>query len=549
MGEIGMVARNAARNGVDALSPAGEVERLRDQVKKLFHQLDAQEHEFHDKEEALKQAIGLLLVLSRSAVGEEVHSLLDRLGREIKKDEQYPVTVKTLVTDIKDRISQEVQNSQEVSPSQLVQRSEPPSSMLLPTRDGEAFRKNPQPGKSDVTLSSPGPKASEVPASVALPIVQERELEEKIRALLSSFLAPLQIEGQKRLHDQIAVVKMMLAEGGLLHRLADVRLQFREVLEGYRNFHNTERSRLEEVLKELVGKLAEIEKNVIGGLLENYKETMADNTQFVDRLEGQVVGMQEVTQLNDLDSVRRAITLHSERMRAAIQTKRDADTALSAAFESRVRSLERQLRDANRHLSTMTERAYHDPLLDGVYNRLAFNEKLQQEIDRCQRYQQDVSLILFDMDRFKQVNDTYGHQAGDLALQTLAVRVKAALRAPDFFARFGGDEFALILPQTALPGAVIVSERIRKLLHHTKFLYETHELQVSLSLGVASLHAEDSPESLLGRADQALYLAKENGRNQVRTEEEIPSPPPSTLNKVVDFFSRKLPFRKGRGEE
>jgi diguanylate cyclase (GGDEF)-like protein len=197
----------------------------------------------------------------------------------------------------------------------------------------------------------------------------------------------------------------------------------------------------------------------------------------------------------------------------------------------------------------MTERAYHDPFLEGVYNRFAFNEKLRQELLRFGRYQDVVSLILFDMDRFKQVNDTYGHQGGDHVLRTVVARVKPVLREPDIFARFGGDEFALILPNTSLHGAVMVAERLRVVVCSSSLLCEDHELQISLSMGVAVVHAGDSLETLLERADRALYLAKERGRNQVRSEEELPSSQPSTLNKMVGFLAGKLPFGKGREKE
>ena len=541
-----MIERSREKNRVDVLTPSSEEERLREQVKKLFRQLESQDLEFHEKEDALKQTVSLLAILARAVSEQELRPLIEQLWREVKRGAQ-PTTVTLLIADIKDKVSLET--------LQALEREQP--ALSLPD-EGAA----PVGALSDAPVSpSPNvgkPKDSEstnqaAPSTRSDPVMlmerHEQEADGKIRTLIGSVIEHLHIEGQKELHEKISAVKAAVAESGVFRRLADVRLQLADLLGDYWKLHDGERARLEDVLRELINKLAEIEKNVVAGLLESHKEAMAGNAEFTERLEGQVVSIQEVTQLKNLDAVRQAITSKTERMRVVIAAKREADVELSAAFAAKVRHLESKLHDANSQLSSMTERAYHDSLLDGVYNRLAFNEKLKQELLRFGRYQHAISLILFDMDRFKQVNDTYGHQAGDLALRTVAARVRPTLREPDIFARFGGDEFALILPNTSLHGAITVAERLRVVVCNSTFLYEQHELQISLSVGVASARAGDSLETLLERADRALYLAKERGRNQVRTEEELPSAQSSALDKMVGFFVGKMPLRKGKNKE
>ncbi len=528
-----MAAQSAAKLAVDVIEPSDEERRLREQVKKLFRQLDTLEQEVQSKEEVLKQVSKLLVTLARSAVEEEVRPLLDQLSEELKRGLR-PATLALLVEDIKKRVMQRDLSTTEFQTA-------------TGQEDGEKRASSPAPPEFQLHN---GKRATTVETSSGAILSEhyEREIENNLRTVLSSLVDYLHVEGQKGLYEKISAVKVALTEGGLLRRLADVRLQLADLLDCYRRFHDGERSRLEDVLKELISKLAEIEKNVVAGLLESHKEAMVDNAQFAERLEGQVMEIQEAAQLKDLERIRQAIANRTERMHAAIQAKRQADAALSASFEARVRSLERQLHDAKRALSHMTERAYHDPFLEGVYNRRAFTEKLHHEISRFQRYQHPVSLLLFDMDHFKHVNDAYGHRAGDFVLQTLAARVRLVLRTPDLFARFGGDEFALILPHTSLPGAVIVAERLRAIVYHSQFVFETHTLPVSLSMGVATVRPGDTVDTLLARADQALYLAKEKGRNQVRSEEELPLPPQSTLDKMVGFLARTLPFRKGKEE-
>jgi diguanylate cyclase len=548
-----MAAHGTAQKGTATQTFASEEARLREQVKKLNTHLDSAEREFQQKEEALKQTVGLLMTLSRPAVQPALQDLLDRLGGEIKKDFQ-PRVVRAFVADLKTRISQEAQPtaspaakepSPTITPKAQAPVREPAAVVELQSRRSAASSPESQTSVAPLPKPSPLPVAPAASSSQAPTGVQEHEVEEKIRVVLNALLVEVHLKDQHGLQEKINVVKAALREGGLFRRLPQVQQQLTEVLAYYRQLQDTERTRLEDILKELIDKLAEIEKSLLSELLENHRETMAGNEQFAQQLEGQVANMEEAAHLKDLDAVRTAVSTRTARMRAAIQVKRDADAALSEAFSSRVHTLERQLRDANHQLSSMTDRAYHDPLLVGVYNRLAFNERLNQEVVRFQRYQHPASLLIFDMDRFKQVNDVYGHQAGDWALQTLAARVKPALRAPDFFARFGGDEFAVILPETSLDGAVVVGKRLRTLVEGTTFSYEGHILQVTLSLGAATIRPDDTAESILERADQSLYLAKEQGRNRVCAETDLPPPPPpSALDKMKGFFSRKLPFGK-----
>jgi diguanylate cyclase (GGDEF)-like protein len=537
-----MIERSLTKNGVDLLAPAGEEERLRDQVKKLFRQLESLDLEFQEKEDTFKQAIGLLAILSRTVVEQDLRPLVDQLWQEVKRGAP-PTTLALLMADIKDKVSQEILQALELERLTLPSHDqEATPADILP--EAAVFQSGTVSNQKDGAPTGRG--AAPMRSGSGLSLAQyERETEDKIRTLLGSVIEQLHVEGQKGLYDKISAVKVTLAEKGVLRRLSDVRLQLADLLEHYRNLHEGERTRLEDILKELISKLAEIEKNVIAGLLASHQEAMTGNAEFAEQLEGQVAGMQEVAQWKDLDAIRKTITNRTERMRAVIEAKREVDAEMSAAFEAKVRHLESQLHDANSQLSSMTERAYHDPFLDGVYNRFAFDEKLRQELLLFGRYQHAVSLILFDMDRFKQVNDSYGHQAGDEVLRLVAARVKSVLREPDTFARFGGDEFALILPNTSLHGAVTVAERLRAVCSST-VLYETHELQISLSVGVATARAGDSLETLLERADRALYLAKERGRNQVRCEEELPSSQPSALNKMAGFLAGKLSFGKGK---
>jgi diguanylate cyclase (GGDEF)-like protein len=161
-----------------------------------------------------------------------------------------------------------------------------------------------------------------------------------------------------------------------------------------------------------------------------------------------------------------------------------------------------------------------DPLTK-VYNRRYLDRRLTEEVARSERYSLDLSVLMLDIDHFKQVNDTYGHQAGDVTLSTLSSLFKDDLRELDVVARYGGEEFLVICTNTAIDGAALVAERLRKLVESLQIEIPdgsggSQTIQISISIGVASFSASvDSKSKLIQAADQALYRAKEEGRNRV----------------------------------
>ncbi len=155
--------------------------------------------------------------------------------------------------------------------------------------------------------------------------------------------------------------------------------------------------------------------------------------------------------------------------------------------------------------------------LTGLLNRRALNDILEHEIDRASRYLTDLSLIICDIDRFKQINDAHGHTAGDLALQTISETFKSVLRKADLLGRYGGDEFMIILPETSLTGAKNLAEKIRAAVADAEFrIPEGKAIRLSISIGVASCCTPvENIDTLVARADSALYAAKQAGRNMV----------------------------------
>ncbi len=156
--------------------------------------------------------------------------------------------------------------------------------------------------------------------------------------------------------------------------------------------------------------------------------------------------------------------------------------------------------------------------LTGLMNRRALTDSLLFEGDRAMRYRSELSVILCDIDNFKEINDTYGHDIGDRALQTVSATLKTLLRKTDIFGRYGGDEFLLILPETSVQGAENLADKLLAIVRETGLSAGDIEIRLSLSIGVAGLEAGDENVNLLiKRADSAMYASKQGGRNRVST--------------------------------
>lgn len=176
-----------------------------------------------------------------------------------------------------------------------------------------------------------------------------------------------------------------------------------------------------------------------------------------------------------------------------------------------------------RELADLSTQVRTDPLT-GLANYRHFLATLAQEMERTQRSGQPTSLIMLDIDHFKRVNDTWGHEIGNQALVHIAGLMVQSLRKLDIPCRYGGEEFAVILPDTTLRAAAPVAERLRELIEKSPLPLAGQELRITASLGISTylMSSPESPEELVQQADDFLYQAKQDGRNRVR-HAELPS--------------------------
>jgi diguanylate cyclase (GGDEF)-like protein len=185
-------------------------------------------------------------------------------------------------------------------------------------------------------------------------------------------------------------------------------------------------------------------------------------------------------------------------------------------YKEAVRRAERLAADLKTTSEKLRHAAYHDSLT-GLHNRQFFQEAIEREILRSQRHQHTLSLVMFDIDQFKTINDTYGHHCGDIVIKTIGQMILHGTRRSDTVVRYGGEEFAILLPETGLSNAVKKAESCRAAISSTDIEADGKQIRVTISVGVASCSPSQKTiaDSLIQAADQALYLSKRNGRNRV----------------------------------
>lgn len=186
-----------------------------------------------------------------------------------------------------------------------------------------------------------------------------------------------------------------------------------------------------------------------------------------------------------------------------------ANQNLQTQLKTAETRLEEQAVEIEAHIS----RSLTDPLT-GLPNRREFNGRLEERMSGWHRRQEVFSLLMLDVDHFKKLNDEHGHLAGDQVLAAIGRVLRGAVRREDIAARYGGEEFAILLPSTTLGEAAIVAEKVRESIARLVVEHNQEKLSVTISVGVATIEANDLPETLIRRADEALYAAKAAGRNR-----------------------------------
>ncbi|WP_372980475.1 GGDEF domain-containing protein [Marinobacter sediminum] len=289
---------------------------------------------------------------------------------------------------------------------------------------------------------------------------------------------------------------------------------------------NRSRGEFEAFLKRLDGRLALLHEHFAEQSTAQMDRLSASETLDQEIREGMARIGADVRDSEDLNQLKASVSQHLSSIGDAVGRFRDKETDREKVMSDQLRAMQEKIAVMEAHSEQLQsevrrerERAMTD-LLTQLPNREAWQERLSFEFNRWQRYRNELTIGLLDIDLFKRINDGYGHKAGDRVLQLISRELKAGLRTTDYVARYGGEEFVVLFPETGPDAALVAMEKLRQRISKLPFHFSGQPVTVTFSAGLAAFRRGDSEEVVFERADRALYLAKDAGRNCINIEAE-----------------------------
>ena len=281
-----------------------------------------------------------------------------------------------------------------------------------------------------------------------------------------------------------------------------------------------EKKSLETFLSQLTDQLSTLD-HFISGLEDDHNESISNGVKLRESMDAHIHYMgQSVDSAMELDVLKQTIrerletiTVHMDAFRVNEEKRDERAQQKIRELNEKIKVMEEDSNELHKKIMHERERALLDPLT-GIKNRMAYNERIEQEHARWKRYHAPLSMMVIDIDHFKKINDNFGHIAGDKVLRTVAQLLQKKIREADFLARYGGEEFVILMPDTPAKEALAVAEKLRDAIEHCGFHYQGEAVRVTISAGVAEFGDDDHPARVFEKADEAMYKAKENGRNQ-----------------------------------
>ncbi len=281
-----------------------------------------------------------------------------------------------------------------------------------------------------------------------------------------------------------------------------------------------EKKELQSFIKKITDQLAEIEKYVWESRQERI-DTANESSKLKDSVDNNVDAIQKsVGTADDISQLKSHVQGYLSEIRKSVEEHQQAEIEREemskqgyAHIISELARTQKETLMLKEQLQESQRKMLRDPLT-GIPNRLAYEERIALEVNRFKRSKTPMCLAMWDIDHFKNVNDTYGHDAGDRVLKLLSQIITTRVRKVDMFARIGGEEFVLLMPDTGIDDALNLNDQLRTSLEDSGFNYQGEPCPITASVGIAVIEEHDTPEQLLNKADKALYQSKREGRNR-----------------------------------
>ena len=395
---------------------------------------------------------------------------------------------------------------------------------------------------SEQLAEGTGPKVRDTiykPAQTA-PVIEANDLRKKLQSLFLSLISEFDHDFGEDYAGRLATLRKKTEKSAQIEDIVALNDDIIALAQTYMQMINAERTLITDFIAEIGAGLLEVERQYLDSI-HHTGQSHSENKRFNSLLENQVEDMKKSAQLSTtLAEFRGLVMSRLASIRAALEEKRRSEALvqekLAEEMESLNENLDRMKKEVNQvhaKRKALEKEILIDPLC-GVANRRALRERLKNELYRFQRYRQFFSLLLFDIDQFKVINDRHGHWAGDRCIKEIIKRIKPILRETDLMGRWGGDEFMVIFAGTDIESAAAVAERLRKLIENTRFIYHKHEISLTVSIGVTEIRDSDtSVEMVFNRVDKAMYQAKKKGRNMVAVTWNESPPARASLSSAI----------------
>lgn len=457
-----------------------EITKLRTQKERLLKELDAVERQYGNLDDLYRRYFPIILdVLAQD--GTALGDACSRLGAAMRK-KASPAKIEYIFGQIK---------------TAMIQEDVGPAAEKKKKGFFSSFRKN---SSEDKGLDNLRQSYQEVVNHLKSTL--DKKYTGKLESITSNLLKIEDIEGFDGVRENIFSL--------IFHYISET---------------SQDREKVNAFIRDIVARILEIEKRLASSY-EHTSSLLSSNKGFETILTDEMTGIKNSFDVAEsLDDLRVKISTGLSSIEKALQKKQKMDQAISqlakkskSSFISGFAKLKQELQAATKY-SEELERKLNEDQLTGAKNRRAYDKKIEEEMDRFLRYKNIFSLLIIDADKFKSINDNYGHAIGDRCLQEIIKRTRPLLRKCDMLVRYGGEEFVVIMPETSTDGAMKVAEKIRQTIEKIEFLYKEETVRVTVSIGVSCIKEGDkSPTDLFERADMAVYKAKENGRNQVMAQ-------------------------------